>query len=136
MTSRTGMMRGHSGFTLIEVLLAVVVLSTGIAFILFSLNNTLDALNVSRTNLRAHLLLKEALSDIQHNGPPAATHGTWRADWDSEFAFTIEDLPHGDLYGGELSEVIITVWRRGDSARYSVATYVCAHEDDNKVTER
>jgi prepilin-type N-terminal cleavage/methylation domain-containing protein len=118
------MMRGHKGgFTLIEVLLAVVVLSTGIGFVLFGLNNALDALRVSRTNMRAHLILKERIGEIERDGLPSTTHGKCSGR-NSDFAFEIETAPLPESYDGSLSEVTITLWRRNEGVRYSTTTYV------------
>ena len=119
------------GFTLIEVLLAVVVLSTGIGFVLVGLNNTLDALSVSRTNMRAHLILKETMSGIQQHGLPSTTHGKC-AGTDNDFAFDIQSAPVPDSYDDSLSEVTITVWRQGDGVRYSTTTYVRKSIDEEE----
>ena len=133
MTSHTGMMRGHKGgFTLIEVLLAVVVLSTGIGFVLFGLNNALDALHVSRTNMRAHLILKERIGEIERDGLPATTHGKCSGR-NSDFAFEIETVPLPESYDGALSEVTITVWRRNEGVRYSTTTYVSDNSSEGYI---
>ncbi len=129
MTSHTGMMRGYKGgFTLIEVLMAVVVLSTGIGFVLFGLNNSLDALHVSRTNMRAHLILKERIGEIERDGLPSTTHGKCSGR-NSDFAFEIETTPLADSYDDALSEVTVTVWRPNEGVRYSTTTYV----RDNRI---
>jgi len=121
-----------SGFTLIEVLVAVVILSTGIVLVLRAFDTALVALHDSRDTLRANLILRSRLADIRlaaavGESELAALGGGFIADEDYRGRIRIE-TEHGDLGGkrdpGLLHRVTVTVWHEATAFRHTVVTYV------------
>ena len=79
----------RTGFTLIEVLVAVLILSTGIVFVLRAFDTAVGALAVSRDALDTHLFLKEKISELDSCNsvsifslPSAGSEGgfQWKSD--------------------------------------------------------
>ena len=129
------------GFTLIEVLVAVVILSVGIVSVLRAFSTSLTALVESRTTLGACLAIRERLSDIQaaaggEAGGSAVTSlgGPFRTD--SGFVgvvrvVAIRDGRPASVRGRPavaLYEVTVTVWKEGSDERHSASTYVSTRD--------
>lgn len=127
-----------SGFTLIEVLITLVILSTGIILVLRAFEISLFALGESRDSLWANMLIREKMTDVQTSAlenegvaPMSSTggfYGRYRDfRWDLQIS-RIQVLPDspggGEDEPGSLNRVIITVWRKGSGRRYSIATYL------------
>lgn len=122
-----------SGFTLIETLVSVVILSVGIVMILLALDSSVRALNEAREHTwgfrTASELLEEArLSFAAGAGPgigmtsgfSTSPHGNYR--WELRTFPT--SLPDGIDGEGDLFKVTATVWREGGVRRKSVTTVI------------
>lgn len=140
--SRTGNPSGAAGFTLVEVLISLVILSTGIVLVLQALDTSVVALAESRDTLWASLLLRETLDDVdafraRHGKAlPSASRGTFSGRyanfaWEREVRDAVGPgggrLDSGDA--GELKDVIVTVWRTGSDRTYTAATRFHVPED-------
>lgn len=64
MTSRTGRTESARGFTLIEIMLSVAVLSFGLVVVLGSFATALDCLKRSRETMKASYLLEEKMEEL------------------------------------------------------------------------
>ena len=123
MTSRTGSRRKSSqGFTLIEVLVAVTILSIGIILVLGAFDTALSALDSARVSMRAHELLKQKLDAVEVHGLPVGTSGVFPDN--SDYEWRIETKPIHRAEKEVLREVIITVWRTSGGVHYSMGTYM------------
>lgn len=127
------------GFTLIEVLISVVILSIGIVAALQAFNISLFALGASRDALRATMLIRGKMAELemsvleQGGIEPGSSSGRFlgaNADfcWELQVG-QVPRLAHRETGGSEigtdaLNEVVVTVWRKDSDRRYSVVTYV------------
>lgn len=120
------------GFSLIEVLIAVVVLSVGIVLILQSMHGALAAWDGGIERLRSAMLAQEKLEEwrlvatLEAEIPPpdrgrfAAPYTDYRWQLESE---TIT-LPGGASDPGVLQELRCTVRREGRERSFALATRV------------
>ena len=127
----------RSGFSLIEVLIAVVVLSTGIVVVLQGLHSSLSALDGAVDKTRAAMLLHAKLGEAQaaafagEDPSTLATSGSFQEPFDSylwRLDVAAASLASGQSGGagdsGELYEVDATVWREGGRRTYASSTLV------------
>jgi prepilin-type N-terminal cleavage/methylation domain-containing protein len=123
----------RSGFTLIEVLIAVVILSTGIVMVLRAFDTALVALHDSRDTVRAALITRNRLADIRlaaaaGDAELAALGGRFIADDDYRGRIQIEaereGLPAGTGDAGALHRVTLTVWHEETGFLHTIVTYV------------
>ena len=124
--------RGEAGFTLIEILITIVILSVGIVSILHAFETSMNALILSRDVMFGTVLCRDKLSDIKSDvvigKAPVGTS-------DGEFSGTFEDyrwttesslLPRNikesssggkadkdEDVGVDLYKVKVSVWRNG-----------------------
>ncbi len=133
----------RSGFTLVEVLVAVVILSTGIVSVLHAYNASLVALGVARDRLWSTALIKEKLTELEvavadGDDPTGLSSKGWFEEPREAFRFdvSVEDceLPVGasEKVGG-LHEIRVTVWRDGEERTYQVVTHLCARPASTEV---
>jgi prepilin-type N-terminal cleavage/methylation domain-containing protein len=125
-----------SGFTIIEVLIAVVVLATGIVVILQGLHTALNALDAAVDKTRAAALLDRKLGEVRvaalSSSEPTGdgSSGSFETPYrDYRWQLNSHTVPlQGGAAGGDdagvLHEVDIVVWRHGRERRYSVSTLV------------
>jgi type II secretion system protein I len=129
-----------AGFTLVEVLVAVAVLSIGIVAVLQSLDGALLRLDAARDALTASLLVRERMTEARLAasgsgsglGAGGGTHmESGRAyRWIQAVRQGPEALSGPDSAGPiRIEEVTVTVWREGRARRYSAATYVTRRQD-------
>ncbi len=121
-----------SGFTLIEVLIAVVVLSVGIVLILQSMHGALAAWDGGVDRMRSAMLVREKieefrLSALVAEAVPASGRGRFvppfaRYRWQAE-SETIT-LPGAGPQAGTLHELLCTVWREGSERTFAAATRI------------
>ncbi len=121
-----------TGFTLIEVLIAVVILSTGIVMVLRAFDTALVALHDSRDTLRAALIVRNRLADVRlaaatGEAELAAVEGRFIADDDYRGRVQIETERDGPGAGtddaGTLHRVTVTVWHEETAFLHTVETY-------------
>ena len=122
-----------SAFTLIEVLVSMVILATGIVLILRAFETSLVALAEARDALRATSLLETKFAEIRAQ---AATGG--RVNMDSrgefdepydEYSWEFQSKSTGMARSGgkgtnDLQEVTVTIRRTGATVTYGATTYV------------
>ena len=114
------------GFTLIELMLAITILSVGMVGVLRAYSVSVSALEAGQESIEAVYLLKEKMAQVEKDAseeggiPP----GRWDGEFDNEFEeFTWElTVRPGPTRG--LNESILTVSRKENSKRFSLVTYV------------
>ena len=120
------------GFTLIEVLISVVILATGIVVVLQAFNVSLVVLGESRNVMKANMLIMEKMAEIElsalRNGEIDAetSRGTFGEEsgdycWESKVT-SLSGSGNSVLDGGKLNQIDITVWRERSTRRYSAST--------------
>ena len=113
-----------AAFTLIEVLIALVILSTGIVVVLQAFQTSATALGDARDTLRATRLIADKLSELDANGAAAAAGTGVCADPLSSFRWRVSTGPAGGgLPEGQLNQVTVEVWRESSRVRQSLSTY-------------
>jgi len=125
--------KGQKAFTLIEVLVSMVILATGIVLILRAFETSVIALGEARDALRATSLLEAKLAEIRADtatsgGRTLSSRGSFDAPY-SDYSWTVESQSTGitraDRRGtNALEEVSVAVRRNGSKATYTAATYV------------
>ena len=133
----------HSGgFTLMEVLVATVALSVCLVTILIIFQTQFMALESSRDTLTANLLASEKMSEVMASAGEGqktelvSERGRFsgeNSDFLWETRVSVPDLPDiGMIYGEELREVIVSVWRDGSDERRSVSAFVRVESGNNE----
>ena len=116
----------NKGVTLVEVLLAVVILSIGIAGVLRAYVTSIGALEISRDTVNTIELLKEKMADVEQDmielgGISAGSANGQFAGEFEDYAWTSEAKT--SVQEG-LCELALSVFRDEDGARrFSVVTY-------------
>lgn len=123
MTLRIGSKRG---MTLVEILLAVVILSVGIAGVLQAYAVSVKTLGISRDHIDALCLLKEKMADIEQaaleqNGLSA---GTSSGDFTGAFQDCTWESEAKPISEESLYELDLRVQLPDQSRRFSLATYL------------
>ena len=127
------------GFTLIEVLVALVILSTGLVLVLRAFETSMAALSEARDALRASLLIREQMGEAEAAQREAggdmlsASDGRYIGRY-SDFRWEREVHPFpvlGDTgiegeAAAELAEVTITIRKDGSDQTYSATTLLRA----------
>jgi type II secretory pathway pseudopilin PulG len=117
---------------LIEVLIAVVVLSVGIVLVLQSMHGALSAWDGGVERMRAAMLAQEKLEEWRlearlDGDHPASDRGRFKPPY-SEYRWEVASesvsLSGGADDPGVLQELLCTVWREGRERQFSVATRV------------
>lgn len=120
------------GFTLIEVLIAVVVLSVGIVLVLQGLHGALAAWDGGVERMRSAMLVQEKLEHwrlaARVTGEiPAGERGGFEPPF-TDYRWQIDSetiaLPGAAPQPGVLHELLCTVWREGRERTFAVATRV------------
>lgn len=136
------------GFTLIEVLIAVVVLSTGIVLILQGLHGALAVWDGAVDRLRGVMLARETLEEIRleasvQSAVPEDNSGRFERPFDRYLWRTEVSSPaewksaSQAAEAGSLVEVRCTVWRELSERDFSVSTriYVPAEQTGEKTDD-
>jgi len=122
--------RGGSGFSLIEVLVALVILSTGIVLVLRAFSTAVTGLDEGRDVLRMQALLRDTLdrvtASIEGPGGLAGQSSGRFAPPNQAYAWQAEagSVSGGGDRTGTLYRVTAAVWREGTARRYAAETYV------------
>ncbi len=123
-----------AGFTLIEVLVTVVILATGIVVVLQAFNVSLSALQASRDVLWGTMLAREKLTEsrLQVLGSFGDMTGLERGrfsdryrDYSWEQRVVAVPLVHSESEpsDGQLHEITVSVWRGDQLPGESLVTY-------------
>jgi prepilin-type N-terminal cleavage/methylation domain-containing protein len=142
------MKKSSGGFTLIEVLIAVVILSVGIVAILQGMQTGMAALDEAVDKTRSAALIASRFSALQQMALSGQdfmaqdSQGNFEAPFDNyRWRQSIEVVPvrvSGDSgraagsEGGRLYRVEVFVWRDGLSRDYSLSTYIYETPDDSE----
>jgi prepilin-type N-terminal cleavage/methylation domain-containing protein len=129
----------RSAFTLIEVLVTLAILSTGIVVVLQAFNTSLVALGESRDTLRAYDLLARRVAETElalreqgAEGASSVSEGRFTGRH-ADFLWRVEvrdaSVPGaggltGGLSGPQLKEIAASVWRTGATRRHTAVTFV------------
>lgn len=120
------------GFTLVELLVSVAILSGGIVLVLQALDSCLVALDASRDSLLSVYLLDEKLAEVRATALTAGMDGMDRSD-DFEAPFeeyewvlqkSAEPVAESPSGSNAVCEVSLTVQRRGSRRSSSATMYV------------
>jgi prepilin-type N-terminal cleavage/methylation domain-containing protein len=123
----------RAGFTLVEVLVALVVLSTGIVLVLRAFETSLSALRVSRQSLWAAVLVRNILAETQTAlaaGETVPAYGRGRSasgpveDFQWERIMESVRRPGGAAGTNLQLRVEVSAWREDPERRYTVTTYL------------
>ena len=131
------MNRQRNGFTLIEVLIAVVILATGLVVILQGMHTAVSVLDAAVDKTRAAMLVRtqfslaqqaaanfQDLSDLDSNGEFEKPYDLYRWNMSVErVSRPVRDTAAGDG-AGDLFKVDVIVWRIGSEREYRAATYI------------
>lgn len=123
---------GVRGFTLIEVLIAVVILSTGIVLVLQSMHHLLAFWDGAADSLRSAMLARERIEEVrigsaQSGKPPVGGTGSfappferyhWRLSVD-RVQLPVQIESEG---GGEVYNLLCQVQRRNDGRAFDLST--------------
>jgi len=118
------------GFTLIEVLVTVIVLSVGIVGVLSAYQSLLSGLSSARDAIRADWIIRDRLAFIESSVAQSSTvdasqySGSFSGSGGFEGNVTIDAIKSTPDGSNSLSEVNVTVWRKGSMSQYSVTTTV------------
>ena len=125
------------GFTLIEVLISVVILSTGIVVVLQGLHSSLSAMDASVEKTRSAILLRSKIVESQALAldgvapttlPPRGVFSSPYDDYLWQLDVIPKTSPGGDPVSGSnpgsFFEVGVSVWRKGSERQYSVSTLI------------
>lgn len=126
-----------NAFTLIEVLISLVILSTGVVLVLRAFGTSLSALHESRDAMLANMFIRDTISSVRLKALENGTVGS---------AADKQEISGPDDLGGELrikavqvspdgsntlNRVLVTVWRDRDGAHYSASTFVVASKRES-----
>jgi len=110
----------HQGFTLIEMLVCILILSIGLVLMLQAFQASAMALAESRDAIRASTLLRENLAgEVDHTG-----QGRSEGRFDSPYAAYRWSIEKNDAVFGDQQILIVTasVWLDGSQSRYEITT--------------
>ena len=140
----------RAGFTLIEVLVTIVILSVGIVAVLRALDASVCHLGVSRDTMLATMLMKEKIADLEtqtfnkdeiNTGlskgrfPQPYENFFWQLDIKRIPDLTDTPRTADDGTTSSLNEVSLMVWRENSKREYSVTTYVRTSNKGNAEKE-
>lgn len=116
--------RGQRGFLLLEILLAIVLLTGGLTLVLRSFGSSLGALGSSADYTKALLLLEERLWELEAKG--SIVPGTFTGEFSKEDGKFRWEVKASELTEKGLCETQVTVsWQqRGRPRALSIVTYL------------
>ena len=116
---------GQAGFSLVETLLAVLILAVGVTVVLRSFGSSLEGLGNSADYTRGLALVEARLWELEANGSivPGTSSGPFTQEEDRRFRWEVHASDLGDT---GLCETRVTVsWaQRGRPRAVSVVTYL------------
>lgn len=116
---------GNKGFTLVEVLVAVVIFAVGIVAVSRAYVTSVGALGIGRESAQALCLLKQKMSELEFS----AIEDDGLATGVSSGVFDGDDAAYEWIYevksaGSKLNELGLEVRKTGSQRRFTLATYV------------
>ena len=118
-----------AGLTLVEVMISVVILSGGLIAVGRAYMISIGALGIGRENTEAFCLLKQKMGEIEEQALeqqgllPGASRGGFEGNFSNyEWSTDVKQVAE------KLSEVDLTVQRKGSLRIFSLATYADAKE--------
>jgi prepilin-type N-terminal cleavage/methylation domain-containing protein len=116
---------GQAGFSLVETLLAVLILAVGVTVVLRSFGSSLEGLGTSADYTRGLALVEARLWELEASGSivPGTSSGPFTQEEDRRFRWQVQASDLGDT---GLCETRVTVsWaQRGRPRDVSVVTYL------------
>jgi type II secretion system protein I len=116
---------GNKGFTLIEVLVAVVIFAVGIVAVSRAYVVSADALGIGRESAQALCLLKQKMSELEFSSiendglATGVSSGVFEGD-DAAYEWNYEVK----TAGSKLNELAVDVRKTGSRRHFTLATYV------------
>jgi prepilin-type N-terminal cleavage/methylation domain-containing protein len=130
-----GRMAASRGFTLVELLVSLVILSTGIVLVLEAFQTSLTSLSRTREALRTDMLLREKLGEVElmalakPGAPPADGSGRFAGEYGAyAWSQQVEATPLAVESAHPSFRVTVSAWRSGSSVHRS-ATKVLRLEE-------
>lgn len=126
-------MKKSSGFTLIEVLVSVVVLSTGIIFVLHAFETATVALSEMRDTIWASNVAQSQIEKLRVTGASGSDlgNGYWSGRYSAYYSDFLWERNIGDANlvsgaenGSDVRRVILTVRRDGSKREFTYETYI------------
>ncbi len=120
--------RGKSGFTLLEVIIAVAIIGSSLAILLGAVNKNLVLASQSKNLSIASFLAQKKLGEIDIEGYPeiGSQEGVFEEAPDFEWYLSVEPYNIEQL-GAEIRIVMLTItWNEGNNA-FTVATAISDH---------
>ncbi|MCE9613171.1 MAG: prepilin-type N-terminal cleavage/methylation domain-containing protein [Lentisphaerae bacterium] len=114
--------RGRGGFTLIEVLITLVILSTGIVVVLQAFQTSATALGASRDALYANHLLNVTMDELEQVGGGGVTGNQVFSPPFDHFRRLVTEQRAEEVSPG-LMHLTVEVWRDGSSAVFKRDLY-------------
>ena len=119
---------GKSGFTLLEVIIAVAIIGSSLAILLGAVNKNLVLASQSKNITIASFLAQRKMGEIEVEGLPAIGNQEGVFEEHPEFRWYLSVQPYNiEQLGTEIRIVILTVsWDEG-SREFTVATAISDH---------
>jgi prepilin-type N-terminal cleavage/methylation domain-containing protein len=118
--------RVSKGLTLVEILLAVVILSIGVAGVLRAYAGSVHILEISQENIEAMSLLKEKMSDLQQEmiEEGGVSAGSSTGNFEGDFSNYAWELAVQPTLKEGLHELDLVVYHPDRTRKFSLTTYV------------
>ena len=120
------MLKSNKGFLLFEVVIAIVILSVGITFVLRSFNSAITAVKGLQGYTIAMFLLEQEMFELEKKGIKVlGREGKFDGEY-SEFSWELDSVP---LEDAPLDKVDLHImWNTANSTRKFSATTFLKHE--------
>ncbi len=127
-TPRLPEVHGKSGFTLLEVIIAVAIIGSSLAILLGAVNKNLVLASQSKNITIASFLAQRKMGEIEVEGFPEIGNQEGVFEEHPEFRWYLSVQPYNiEQLGTEIRIVILTVsWDEG-SREFTVATAISDH---------
>lgn len=122
-------MRGHRGFTLLEVIIAVAIMGASLAILLGAVNRNLVQASLSKNQSIAQALAQQVMTQIELEGYPEVGQDQGTFEEFPGFAWYVNVLPYDiEQLGTEIRIVMVDIaWDEGRHV-FKVATAISNHK--------